>query len=199
MSRRPLVAFCVSLMVLAVPHAAPPALAGTTPGASAPFTADGRLRPPVSYREWIFLTSGLDMSYVKMSGMDHSMFDNVFVAPQAYRSFVQTGTWPEGTLIVKESRAAAEKGSINKSGKFQSGDPMGVEVHVKDSKRFAGGWAFFFFDSVRSEPTQAIPAGAPCYSCHRQHGAVDTTFVQFYPTLLHIATQKRTLSPTYRP
>ena len=139
------------------------------------------------------------MSYVKNSGMDHSMFDNVFVDPRAYRSFVQTGTWPEGTVIVKEGRAASEKGSINKSGKFQAGDTMDVEVHLKDSKRFAGGWGFFFFDSVRSQPTQAIPAGAPCYSCHGANGAVDTTFVQFYPTLLSIATQKHTLSRTYKP
>jgi hypothetical protein len=42
-----------------------------------------------------------------------------------------------------------------------------------------------------------IPATASCYSCHEQHGAVDTTFVQFYPTLLPIAIEKHTLSPSY--
>ena len=199
MIRRSRVALCVSLLVLALSGGVVPAHSGTAPDTSAQFTSDGRLSPPAGYREWVFLTSGLDMSYIKNSGMDHSMFDNVFVDPQAYRSFVRTGTWPEGTVIVKESRAASEKGSINKSGKFQAGDPMGVEVHLKDSKRFAAGWGFFFFDSVRSQPTQAIPAAAPCYSCHRANGAVDTTFVQFYPTLLSIATQKHTLSPTYRP
>jgi hypothetical protein len=186
-------------LVLAVPNAAPATFSDAAPDASASFTADGRLRPPTDYREWIFLTSGLDMSYRTDSAMDHSMFDNVFVDPQAYRSFVQTGTWPEGTVIVKEGRSASEKGSINKSGKFQSGEAMGFEVHMKDSKRFASGWGFFFFDSVRSEPTQMIPAAAPCYSCHREHGAVDTTFVQFYPTLMSIATSKRTLSPGYQP
>lgn len=197
MSRRFPVALYVSVLVLAVANAAPAALSDPTPAAS--FTADGRLRPPVDYREWLFLTSGLDMSYRKDSAADHSMFDNVFVDPRAYRSFVRTGTWPEGTLLVKEGRMASEKGSINKSGKFQSGEAMGFEVHVKDSKRFADGWGFYFFDSVRSEPTQMIPAAAPCYSCHRDHGAVDATFVQFYPTLLSIATQKHTLSPGYQP
>jgi hypothetical protein len=186
-------------LAFAVANAAPASLSDATPGASASFTADGRLKPPADYREWIFLTSGLDMSYRKNSGTDHSMFDNVFVEPRAYRSFVQTGTWPEGTLLVKEGRTASEKGSINKSGKFQSGDAMGFEVHMKDSKRFASGWGFFFFDSVRSAPTQMIPAAAPCYSCHREHGAVDTTFVQFYPTLMSIATRNRTLSPGYHP
>jgi len=36
-----------------------------------------------------------------------------------------------------------------------------------------------------------------CYSCHEQHGAVDTTFVQSYPTLLNIAKRKNTLNPAY--
>jgi len=199
MSRGILAALCVSLLTLSPSDAAPQPHSAAAPDANAPFTSDGRLTAPAGYREWIFLTSGLDMSYRKVSGADHSMFDNVFVDPRAYQSFVRTGTWPEGTELVKEGRSASEKGSINQSGKFQSGDTMGVEVHIKDSKRFADGWGFFFFDSVRSGPAQAIPAAAPCYSCHRQNGAVDTTFVQFYPTLLSMATQKRTLSPGYRP
>ena len=36
-----------------------------------------------------------------------------------------------------------------------------------------------------------------CYSCHSDHAAVDTTFVQFYPTLLPIAKSKQTLSAAY--
>ncbi len=36
-----------------------------------------------------------------------------------------------------------------------------------------------------------------CHSCHAQHAAVDTTFVQFYPTLLPIATAKHTLAAPY--
>lgn len=43
-----------------------------------------------------------------------------------------------------------------------------------------------------------IPVVADCYSCHAAHGAVDTTFVQFYPTLLPIAKSKGTLSSAYQ-
>jgi hypothetical protein len=39
---------------------------------------------------------------------------------------------------------------------------------------------------------------ADCYSCHAKHAAVDTTFVQFYPTLLPIAKTKQTLSAAYQ-
>lgn len=42
-----------------------------------------------------------------------------------------------------------------------------------------------------------IPQGAPCYSCHREHAAVDTTFVQFYPTLLPVAQKNGTLSDAF--
>ncbi len=73
---------------------------------------------------------------------------------------------------------------------------MGLEVHVKDEARFPGKWAFFSFDSPSGNGT-LIPQGAPCYSCHAAHAAVDTTFVQFYPTLLPVATKKGTLSAAY--
>jgi hypothetical protein len=161
------------------------------------YESDGRLKLPANYREWIFLSSGLDMSYSAPSAADHSMFDNVFAEPTAYREFVRTGTWPDGTSLLLEARGATSKGSINQHGKFQNGDVMGVEIHVKDTKRFQGGWAFFSFDSPGA--AKRIPATADCYSCHQQHAAVDTTFVQFYPTLLSIATLKGTLSPGYKP
>jgi hypothetical protein len=50
------------------------------------YTSDGQLKMPENYREWIYLSSGFDMSYSKaaMSGMEHHTFDNVFVNPAAY-------------------------------------------------------------------------------------------------------------------
>lgn len=124
------------------------------------------------------------------------MFDNVFVNPAAYRSFLATGTWPDKTVMVLEVRGAQSKGSINQKGHFQGTEIMGIEVHVKDAARFPGKWAFFDFDSAAKNGS-LIPQGAPCYTCHAAHAAVDTTFVQFYPTLLPIAKEKRTLSATY--
>lgn len=167
-----------------------------TPKSGPEYTADSRLKFPGKFREWIFLTSGIDMSYSPMSGMsDHSMFDNVFVNPEAYKAFVETGTWPDKTMLVLETRGAQTKGSINHSGHYQDSEVMGMEVHVKDEARFPGKWAFFDFENTVSG--NLVPAGAACYSCHAEHAAVDTTFVQFYPTLLAIAKAKGTLSPAY--
>lgn len=161
------------------------------------YDSNRNLLPPSNYREWIYLTSGIDMSYTpKSSGMDHSMFDNVFVNPAAYRSFLATGTWPDKTVLVLEVRGAQSKGSINQRGQYQDTDVMDFEIHVKDEARFPGKWAFFSFDSPTSKGT-LIPTGAPCYSCHQAHAAVDTTFVQFYPTLLLIAQKKGTLSSAF--
>lgn len=160
------------------------------------YTKDGRLLFPAHYREWVFLSSGVDMSYnPKAMAADHPMFDNVFADPEAYAQFVQTGTWPDKTVLVLESRMGMDKGSINHRGHFQGTEVMGLEVHVKDAARFAGNWGFFDFDNQVSG--SLFPKEAACYSCHAEHAAVDTTFVQFYPTLLPIAKQKGTFSTNY--
>jgi hypothetical protein len=183
----------------ATPEAPAPAPASTP--ATSPSAAqfrDGRLAFPVSYREWVWLSSGLDMSYSPQAMTGHSMFDNVFAEPGAYHAFLSTGKWPDGTVLVLEVRGATDKGSINRSGKFQTADVLALEVHLKDTRRFAGGWGFFAFAGGAAggrtpPPAAQIPAAADCYSCHRDHAFVDTTFVQFYPTLLAVARQQGTV------
>jgi len=165
---------------------------GPNPGAA---TAATPLAFPEHFREWVYLSSGFDMSYRPSGEMDHHMFDNVFVNPEAYKAFVETGSWPDHTMLVLEVRGAEGRGSINQKGNYQGAEVMGVEVHVKDATRFPGKWAFYVFNDSRQ--AKLIPTSADCYSCHAAHAAVDTTFVQFYPTLLPIARQKGTLSASY--
>lgn len=160
------------------------------------YTADDQLKIPENYRQWVYLTTGFDMSYsAGAMNMDHHMFDNVFVNPESYKAFTETGTWPDKTMLVLEVRKAEGKGSINQKGNFQGTNVMGLEVHVKDEARFQGKWAFFGFDDTKT--AKMTPKEAACYTCHQDHGAVDTTFVQFYPTLLPIAQSKGTLSAGY--
>jgi hypothetical protein len=171
--------------------AAAAALIGADPPQAADgpqYTKEGKLARPANYREWIFLSSGLGMTYGPLASPGDPRFDNVFVNRAAYRGFLETGRWPDQTVLVLEVRASQSKGSINQDGHFQ-GDAVGVEVHVKDEKRFPGKWAFFGFREGDQAST-AIPATAGCYSCHQQNGAVDTTFVQFYPTLIGTAKAK---------
>jgi len=166
------------------------------------YNAKGQLQLPANYREWIYLSTGMDMNYSPNASQasGHSTFDNVFVNPEAWRSFQSTGTWPDKTMIVLEGRVASSQGSINRSGHYQSTERTGLEVHIKDTQhfpaqQFPGGWGFVSFDN--GSDGSLFPPAADCYSCHQQHAAVDTTFVQFYPTLLPLATSKHTLSPAY--
>jgi hypothetical protein len=162
------------------------------------FTADGQLIRPKNYREWIYLSSGLGMTYgpaAEAARDRNPEFDNVFVTPAAYRIFKETGKWPDKTMFALEVRHSESKGSINNGGRFQ-GELAAVEVEVKDEKRFPNKWAFFGFGTSLS-PAKAIPMTASCYSCHSTHGAVDNTFVQFYPTLLEVARSKGTVNAHY--
>src|SRR5207244_3865259 len=155
------------------------------------FTADGQLLLPKNYREWVFVTSGLGMTYgsSEAAAAQEPRFDNVFVTRPAYQSFLETGKWPDGTMFVLEVRSAQSKASINNGGHFQSG-LVAIEAEVKNGAK----WAFYGFGKGTASGKQ-IPSSASCYSCHAQHGAVDNTFVQFYPTLLSVAREKGTLKP----
>ena len=167
-----------------------------TSAPAAVFTADGKMEFPKDYRTWVYLSSGMDMAYVEGGGGAMHAFDNVFVDPAAYAAFQKTGTWPDKTVMVLEVRDAQAHASIDKAGRSQ-GRRMAVEVHVKDTARFAetGGWGFVGFNGEK--PGSVTPKTAACYACHQAHAAVDTTFVQFYPTLLPISTSKGTLGAAY--
>ena len=159
------------------------------------YTADGKLTLPRDYREWIFLSSGLGMTYQSTPGRQNPEFTNVFANPAAYRSFLATGHWPDKTLLLLEVRSSASKGSINQGGSYQTG-LVAIEAEVKDMAKFPGnGWAFFAFGT--SDTGRLLPHTQDCYACHAEHGAVDNTFVQFYPALLEVAKQKGTFKDVH--
>ena len=160
------------------------------------YTSDSQLVRPDNYREWIYLSSGLGMAYgILGSALNASgkPFDNVFVTPRAYKTFLGSGTWPDKTMFVLEVRSSASKGSINKGGYYQE-ELVDVEVHLKDQSRFATKWAFFAFGST-AQTAKPLLADSSCQTCHSKSGAVDQTFVQFYPTLIPLAKAKGTFKP----
>src|SRR5689334_17611851 len=108
-------------------------IAAQQPTGDGPQYKGNALVKPANYREWIFLSSGVGMTY-QPAGRENPnpAFTNVFVNPTAYRRFMQTGTWPDKTVMILEVRASASEGSINKGGRYQT-DGRGMEAHVKDS------------------------------------------------------------------
>jgi hypothetical protein len=179
------------------------------------FNAAGELERPADFREWIYLTSGLDMFYGPAAmaptadGRRPSSFTNVYVTPPAYREFMKSGTWPDKTMFILEVRRAESAASIDNVGKSQ-GALLAIESAVKDVARFGGtagsnGWGYFTFGGAAAlaEAAKVLPTSASCYSCHAANTAVDNTFVQFYPTLYEVAkrlgTVKTTFDPAHKP
>lgn len=184
----------VAMSLAAGPLAAPAGAQAQPAKPAATFTADGKLVFPADYRTWVYLSSGMDMAYSDLPGLaTMHVFDNVFVDRAAYAAFLKTGHWPEGTVMILEVRRGEGKTAINRKGQFQTG-VMAREAHVKD-KRYASGWAFFSFAGEAAAGPH--PQTSDCNQCHEQHAAVDTTFVQFYPTLMPVAKAMNTFSPAW--
>jgi hypothetical protein len=158
------------------------------------YTASGSVVLPGNYREWVFLSAGLGMTYGPQASAntpEHPSFENVFVNRTAYQAFVKTGQWPDKTMFILEIRSSDSKGSINKGGHYQVG-VAAIESEVKDN----GKWTFYGFGRTDTEG-KALARTETCYACHSTNGAVDNTFVQFYPTLLPMAKQKGTTTQAY--
>lgn len=171
-------------------------------GDKARFTSSGELVFPSDYREWIFLSSGLGMTYGPNAPAAGApmRFDNVWVNPSSYREFLRTGKWQDGTVLILEIRESESKGSINQHGHYQTGQVAAIEANVKDSKRFPkGAWGFFDLSprkGVGVSSAKMIPTGNRCEQCHSTNGAVDNTFVQFYPELVTVAKKFQTFRST---
>ncbi|RPI48592.1 MAG: cytochrome P460 [Acidobacteria bacterium] len=181
---------------------AAPKPASSQPAEAGPrYTAAGELIRPADFREWMFVTSGLGMTYNQPSAQQSGAprppnFTNVYVNPSSYRAYMRTGQWPDKTMFILEIRASSSEGSINRGGHFQS-NLVVIEASVKDEARFPGKWAYFDFGRDMKPQVQALPPTERCYACHSENGAVDNTFVQFYPTLLEVARKAGTLRPSF--
>jgi hypothetical protein len=166
------------------------------------YSANRELIRPADYREWVYVTSGLGMTYGPAGGNGApARFDNVFVNRESYRGFLATGRWPDKTMFVLEVRQAENNVSINNGGQTQ-GRIVAIESAVKDTERFPGTtWGYFSFDGPDGlrDTAAPLPATASCYACHTNNTAVENTFVQFYPTLMDVARRMGTVKPTYDP
>lgn len=164
----------------------------------AKFNADGSVSIPQGWRDWVYVGTPLTPNALNGGEAPFPEFHNVYVEPSAYKYFKKTGKWAEGTQIAKELVRVreSENGNDPVTGSSQEvsgrgyfmGDFAGLELTVKDSKRFAkepGGWAYFSFGH-QSEPynrTASVLPTQSCNSCHSANAATDFVFTQFYPVL----------------
>jgi Cytochrome P460 len=172
-----------------------PATAAPGAIARARFDAQGRAMIPADWRRWVYVGTPLTPNGLNKGKAPFPEFHNVYVEPSAFDSYMQTGTWAQGTQIVKElvlvrsSDNAPDGSSIESSGRgYFQGEFQGLELLVKDSQRFAkepGGWAFFSFGHKPEpyDPTAAILPASACSGCHEGSADTDFVFTQYYPML----------------
>lgn len=108
------------------------------------------------------------------------MFHRVYLEPSAYDHFLATGRFREGTMLALAIRRPEQRVPPSRTG-WTEGAFATLELAVKDSPRFAGGWAYFDFGPA-GDTAAAIPPER-CAACHARHAALDNVFVQFYPQL----------------
>ena len=177
------------------------ALSAQAPAGDGPKYAAGtnNLLRPADYREWIFLGASLGLDYRPPMAGQPPGFGNVFVNPSSYRSFMQTGKWPDKTEFVLEFRASGKEAIADREGRFQT-NLTGIEAEVKDL-RFPDGWGFFVFNNPDAATKGSAPLGGDtvqrCIDCHSTKTAVERTFVQFYPTLFDVAKRMGTVKKDY--
>ena len=157
------------------------------------WTAGGELLLPEAYHEWIYLGSPLTPNALNGGNAPFPEYHNVYVQPEAYRAYRQTGEFPEGTILLKElqlTRPATndDGSSVEVSGRgFFPAALNGIDISVKDSKRFedTNGWGFFNFGHHAppyAKSAAALPADA-CANCHIAN-ADNMVFKKFYRPIL---------------
>ena len=142
---------------------------------------------PEGYREWIFVGSSLGLAYAQNPDQaptrNSTIFHNVYITPAAYREFSRTGKFPEGTMMALELFSSEVKKEPGLQGSYEK-DFVALEISVKDSARFPGGWGYFnFTERGALKPKADAMPQETCWACHDKNAATDHVFTQFYPVL----------------
>ena len=170
------------------------------------FNADGTAQVPTGFRKWVFVGSPLtpeglnDGKYncnaagTNCTRSNFPEYHHVYIEQKNVDAYLKTGEFPEGTVIVKELTRVLNPTFPDSSRKEPSGRGYfngaynGIDMSIKDSKRFAktNGWGFFTFGHhpMPYEKTSAERPASECAGCHIANVAnTDMTWIQFYPLL----------------
>ena len=176
-------ALSYALTGVAVPRAAAEDKARAAP---VEFTADGKLKQPVGYRKWVYIGTPVTPNDMNDGEASFPEFHEVYMDPESFVHYEKTGKFRDGTVLVKELSSVGSKEAPSGKGYFQ-GEFTGLEVTIKDSKRFKdepGFWAYFSFGHQYPLLTEAPkkPVSA-CNKCHEDNAKPDLVFSRYYPVL----------------
>lgn len=177
----------LSTGALAVGTGATLAARRMSPGPEGPrFQGEALLRPG-GVKRWVFAGASLGLDYADpgaavAAGLESRHFHNVYLEPRAYERYTRTGRFPEGTMLALTLHPPRERVAPARQGLFE-GERVRLEIALKDTRRYRGGWAYFDFGAgATASRARPLPREA-CADCHARHAEDDNVFVQFYPTL----------------
>ena len=170
------------------------------------FNADGAVQVPTGFRKWVFVGAPLtpeglnngkyncDASGMNCTKSNFPEYHHVYIEEKNVDAYLKTGDFPDGTVIVKELTRVLNPTFPDSSRKEPSGRGYfngaynGIDMSIKDSKRFAktNGWGFFTFGHhpLPYEKTATERPASECAGCHIANAAAtDMTYIQFYPLL----------------
>jgi hypothetical protein len=161
---------------------------------TAQFDSDGKMKRPTGYRGWVFVGAPLTPNGLNNGKANFPEFHHVYIEKRNIDAYLKTGEFPEGTVIVKEltrvlNPTFPDGSRTEPSGRgYFNGEYNGMDVTVKDSKRFAdtNNWGFFNFGhhAWPLEESAKEASASECAGCHIANVAqTDMTWIQFYPLL----------------
>ncbi len=140
----------------------------------------------MNYREWIFAGTGTTPKSVYPDVLFPD-FQNVYIDPYSYQLWKDTGSFPDGTIVVKEITTLGKTNSPVGRG-FWQGDYISLSAEVKSQSRFPdthGNWNFFSWTNRAEEKlNDKSPAlGAACSNCHVANAPEGGVFYNHFAVL----------------
>ena len=149
---------------------------------------DGQLERPAGFREWIYVGAPVTPNDMNDGKAPFPEFHNVYIDPESWKHWKDTGKFREGTILIKELISVGSKAAPSGNGYFM-GEFIGLEATIKSKRNFPnepGNWAYFSFSTADhkslAKTSKAMPSAA-CNSCHAASAGDDFVFTQFYPVL----------------
>ncbi len=140
------------------------------------WNSNGELILPSGYHEWVYLGSALTPNGLNKGEASFPEYHNVYIHPEALKAYRKTGEWADGTILLKELQLTQpgtnpDGSRVESSGRgYFPGARNGIDISVKDSKRFkdTNEWGYFNFGH-HAPPYAKTAAAQPkeaCAFCH---------------------------------
>lgn len=146
----------------------------------------GEISVPENYRPyWSHLGSWV-VNDAKAPGYG---FHDVYTQPEVVKVFLETGQFPDGTVLIKEIRKISSR-TLTTGPALWAGDTDVWFVMIKDTKgRFKGnanwgeGWGWALFEAKNRKINTSQGYLQSCLPCHVPAKQTDWIYIEGYPTL----------------